>query len=359
MMLTDSPLENDPVLRDLAQISINALKDLELAKKELKENDFRMQEMNKMANERVAEMTKVNHQLQEKISFVENMTKSIQEKNAHLENELKSISVEKSNYSKLNELLKIDLGKVIKKEKELSIKQIFLEKKIQEQSSDLMRSEKMAMIGQFTSRLAHDIRNPLSKLRMSHDILCQSPNISVMDKIKNQQRITDAISKITHIIEDVLEFVRMSELNLKQNTLKQILNASIDNLEIPSSVNLKIEGNDMPILCDERKLEAVFVNLIKNALEAIRGQGYITVKMLNNDSSIEVYFEDSGEGISSEVQTKMFEPMFTTKQHGSGLGLAICKMIIEQHGGKLIYKNHPSAFSVILPKTNKQKTIVQ
>ena len=88
-MLSGSPLEKDPVLRDLAEISVNALKDLELAKKELKENDFRMQEMNKMANERVQEMTKVNHQLQEKITFVENMTKSIQEKNAHLENELK------------------------------------------------------------------------------------------------------------------------------------------------------------------------------------------------------------------------------------------------------------------------------
>jgi signal transduction histidine kinase len=358
-MLSGSPLENDPVLRDLAEISVNALKDLELAKKELKENDFRMQEMNKMANERVQEMTKVNHQLQEKISFVENMTKSIQEKNAHLENELKSVSLEKINYSKLNELLKIDLGKVIKKEKELSIKQIFLEKKIQEQSSDLMRTEKMAMIGQFTSRLAHDIRNPLTKLKISHEILSQAQNLSVMDKIKHQQRITDAIINITHIIEDVLEFVRMSELNLRENTLKNILNASIENLDIPSSVNVKIEGDDTSILCDNRKLEAVFVNILKNALEAIKNQGYITIKILNNDSNTEIYFEDSGEGISQVVQSKMYEPMFTTKQHGSGLGLAICKMIVEQHGGKLIYKNHPSAFSVILPKTNKTKTIVQ
>jgi len=100
-MLNNS-LEKDPVLRDLTEISVNALRDLELAKKELQESDLQMKEANRLANERVNEISQVNHQLQEKISFVENMTKSIQEKNAHLEKEIKSVSVEKTNYHKLN-----------------------------------------------------------------------------------------------------------------------------------------------------------------------------------------------------------------------------------------------------------------
>jgi len=350
-MLNNS-LEKDPVLRDLTEISVNALRDLELAKKELQESDLQMKEANRLANERVNEISQVNHQLQEKISFVENMTKSIQEKNAHLEKEIKSVSVEKTNYHKLNGLLKEDLSKVIKKEKELAIKQIFLEKRIKNQEGDLMRNQKMSIIGQFTSRLAHDMRNPLSKLKMSHDIMCELPNMKVLEKIKHQQRIENCISKMTHLIEDVLEFVRMSELDLKENSLKEVLNSSIEDIEFSSSINLKIKGDDIAILCDRRKLEAVFVNLLTNAIDAIHNDGYVKIEILDNENNVEIYFEDSGEGVDPNLQSKIFDPMFTTKQHGSGLGLAICKMIVDQHGGRLIYKNHPSAFSVILPKIN-------
>jgi len=358
-MLSGSPIENDSVLRDLAQISIKALKDLEISKKQLQENDLQMQEANRMANERVNEITKVNHNLQEQISYVENMTKTIQEKNANLENAVREVIVEKSTYRRLNEQLKTDLGNVIKKEKELSVKQIFLERKIQEQSGALMRTEKMAMIGQLTSRLAQDLRNPLTKIKLAHEILCQAQKMQVMEKIKNQQRINDGVSNMVHIIEDVLEFVRMSELDLRKHTLKNILDTSISKLEVPSTVNLTIEGNDMVVLCDDRKIEVVFGNILKNALEAIKGQGYVSVKILSNASNVEIYFEDSGEGVGPIVQSKMFEPMFSTKQNGNGLGLAICKMIVEQHGGRLDYKNHPSAFSVILPKNIGQKILAR
>ncbi|WP_299291215.1 HAMP domain-containing sensor histidine kinase [Nitrosopumilus sp.] len=353
MLVSDSVSKDDSVLKNLTEISVNALKDLDLAKKELKENDLKMQEMNKLANERVEEMSRVNQNLQDKISFVENMTKSIQEKNEKLETELKSTLGEKANYHKLNSMLKDDLAKVIKKEKELALKQVFLEKKIEDQSDDLVRSEKMAIIGQFTSRLAHDIRNPLSKLKMSHDILCESPNLKVMEKIKYQQRISTNILKMTHIIEDVLEFVRMTKLELRENSLKPIINSALEDLTIPKKVTLTIDENDATVLCDARKLDAVFVNILTNSLDAVKDSGYIEIKIIDMKNSVEIYFEDSGEGISPDIQEKIFEPMFTTKQHGSGLGLSICKMIVEQHGGKLVYRNHPSAFSVILPKVKR------
>lgn len=356
--MSNSSLEKDPILRDLTEISINALRDLELAKKDLQESDLRMKEANRLANERVNEISQVNHQLQEKISFVENMTKSIQEKNTYLEKEIKSVGTEKINYKKLNGLLKEDLSKVIKKEKELYLKQIFLEKKVNEQEGCLLRNQKMTIIGQFTSRLAHDMRNPLSKIKMSHEIMCESPNMKVLEKIKHQQRIEHCISKMTHIIEDVLEYVRMSELNLKEISLKDILNSSIEDIDLSSSVNLKIEGNDVTVLCDRRKLEAVFVNLMTNAIDSIQNNGYLLIKILDNENNIEIYFEDSGEGVNPKLESRIFEPMFTTKQHGSGLGLSICKMIVDQHGGRIIYKNHPSAFSVILPKIDNNHKII-
>lgn len=349
-MLSNNQFSRDPVLHDLSEITVNALKDLELAKKELQENDMYMKEMNNLANERVEEMSRVNQQLQSKITFIENVTKTVEEKNEKIQKDLKIVKSEKERYDRLNGVLKVDIVKVIKKEKELSVKQIFLERKIEEQSKNLMRTEKIAIIGQFTSRLAHDIRNPLSKLRMSHEILCNNPNLKVLDKINHQKKIDKSISDMVHIIEDVLEFVRISELNMKEALLDDIVSSSIDAVDIPSTVNLEKVGKNIMILCDSRKLEAVFINLLTNALDAINNDGYVKIKIIENKDQIEIGFEDSGIGIRPEMESKIFEHMFTTKTHGSGLGLSICKMIVEQHGGKMIYKNHPSIFSIILPK---------
>ncbi|MCE9652650.1 MAG: ATP-binding protein [Nitrosarchaeum sp.] len=169
---------------------------------------------------------------------------------------------------------------------------------------------------------------------------------------ENKQKTNNDISNMAYFIEDLLDTVRRSEIYLSKYTLKNILDTSISKLKIPSTVDLRIQGNDVSILCDDRKLQVVFGNLLKYSIEAIKGQGYVSVKILSNVSDVEINFEDSGEGIESVEQNRMFEPMFSTKQNGSGLGLAISKMIVEQHGGKLVYKNHPSAFSIILPRSN-------
>lgn len=124
---------------------------------------------------------------------------------------------------------------------------------------------------------------------------------------------------------------------------------------MPSTVNLEKTYNDTKILCDSRKLEAVFTNLLTNALEAIDNEGYIKIRVNENKEYIEIGIEDSGIGIKAGVESKVFEPMFSTKTHGSGLGLSICKMIVEQHGGKIVYNSPPSIFSVILPKMLNEK----
>ena len=349
-MVLDNPSEKDPVMRDLSEITVNALKDLELARQELQENDLHMKEMNKLANERVDEMSRVNQQLQTKISFVENVASTIREKNEKLESDIKLVKNEKSRYLQLNDKLKSDLGKVIKKEKELSVKQIFLERKIETQTDDLKRTEKISIIGQFTSRLAHDMRNPLSRLKMSHDILCNNPNLNVLEKVKHQQRINTSISTMVRIIEDVLEFVRISDLHMNEVPLNDVISSSIEGLDIPSTVKLERSGDSINVLCDSKKLQAVFVNLLSNAIDAIEKNGKIRIKTHVISKHVVIQFEDSGVGVPPGDETKIFDPMFTTKNYGSGLGLTISKMIIEQHGGKLDYKNPPSVFSVFLPK---------
>lgn len=350
-MVLDNPSEKDPVMRDLSEITVTALKDLELARQELQENDLHMKEMNKLANERVDEMSRVNQQLQTKISFVENIATGIREKNEKLESDIKLVKNEKNRYLKLNDKLKTDLGKVIKKEKELSVKQIFLERKIETQTDDLKRTEKISIIGQFTSRLAHDMRNPLSKLKMSHEILCNNPNLNVLEKIKHQQRIDASLSTMVRIIEDVLEFVRISDLHMNDALLDDVISSSLEGLNIPSSVKIEKMGESVHVLCDSKKLEAVFINILTNAMDAIEKNGTIRIKTLVTSKNIVIQFVDSGVGVPPGDESKIFDPMFTTKSYGSGLGLTISKMIVEQHGGKLDYRSNPSTFSVFLPKS--------
>lgn len=141
-MVLDTPSEKDPVMRDLSEITVNALKDLALARQELQENDLHMKEMNKLANERVDEMSRVNQQLQTKISFVENVASTIREKNDKLESDINLVKNEKNRYLQLNDKLKTDLGKVIKKEKELAVKQISLSEKLKHKQMILKEQKK-------------------------------------------------------------------------------------------------------------------------------------------------------------------------------------------------------------------------
>ena len=193
------------------------------------------------------------------------------------------------------------------------------------------------------------MRNPLSRLKMSHEILCNNPNLNVLEKIKHQQRIDASISDMVRIIKDVLEFVRISDLQMNEKLLDDVISSSIEGIDIPSSVKIERIGESINILCDSRKLEAVFSNLLTNAIDAIEKNGKIRIKTIITSNNVVIQFEDSGVGVPPGDESKIFDPMFTTKSFGSGLGLTLSKMIVDQHGGKIVYRNTPSVFSVFLP----------
>jgi len=89
-----------------------------------------------------------------------------------------------------------------------------------------------------------------------------------------------------------------------------------------------------------------------NAIQATDRVGTVNVIIIDNGDDVMVAIEDSGPGIPQDVLPKIFEPLFTTKQTGTGLGLSICKNIVEQHGGNITVKNHPTTFVVRIPKNN-------
>lgn len=219
-----------------------------------------------------------------------------------------------------------------------------------ELSEKLIKSEKLSSIGQFASRMSHDIRNPLSIIRTS---LENMKTMYGVDEIKQKQfeRIDRSIDRISHQVDDVLDFVREKPLELNKTHMSEIIKESLDSLVIPDDVKLIFPKNDVEILCDKEQFSTALNNLILNGIQAINGKGTIEITCDENKDAVIIQIKDSGKGISKENLNLVFEPLFTTKQQGTGLGLAGVKSIIEAHGGVIYVTSPPTSFTITLPKT--------
>jgi len=216
-----------------------------------------------------------------------------------------------------------------------------------------IKDEKLTSIGFLASRLAHDIRNPLTVIKATLDIM-KKTNPQLNKKNQEQfQRVENSIVRIDHQIENVLGFVRTMPLKLTQASLFEIINLAIENVEMPENVKIEKEGNDIKINCDAKLIEIVFVNLIINSIQAMKEFGIIKIRLIDQVNQVMIEVEDSGPGISEDEISKVFEPLFTTKQEGTGLGLSSCKNIIEQHGGIISVYNNPTRFVIKLQKDPK------
>ena len=227
-----------------------------------------------------------------------------------------------------------------------------LEKLVDDKTREILKSERLSAIGELSGRLVHDLRNPLSVMKMSVDLIKQNHSetkISDPNVINRLDLIEKSIDRIAHQVDEVLDFVRLSPLKLSSVSIRETVQNSISKINIPDNIQIDISDKDLEIKCDPVKLDAVFLNLLVNAIQAIPGGGKIEIKISQQTNLAVLDFIDSGEGVSDDNLEKIFEPLFTTKQKGTGLGLSSCKNIIEQHNGTISVKNNPSTFSVILP----------
>ncbi len=212
------------------------------------------------------------------------------------------------------------------------------------------KAKRLMTIGELSSRLSHDIRNPLSVIHNITELL----KLRYPNKDEKELSLIDTIDKsamrISYQIEDVLNFVRSTDIKKEPCSLLQILQACIDKIRLPDNVKLILPTYDLQVDCDKIKLEIVFENIIGNAIQAIdTHQGEIAIKIIPelHDDVIEI--SDSGPGIPVEILPQIFEPLFTTKRSGTGLGLPTCKNLIEQHGWTIQVKL-PSTFVIKIPR---------
>ena len=221
---------------------------------------------------------------------------------------------------------------------------------LRKQSEKERRLEKLASIGELASRVSHDIRNPLTTIKGVVDLLTSQKSTVTDEKdIQRLELIKKSVTQINHQVEDVLDYVRTNKISLEKTSLLGIINLAAKRVSVPDSVEVSYPEKDYSIRCDRLKMEIVFVNLLLNAVDAVRREGKIAIRMKSVDNFIEIQVEDSGPGIDSESISQVFEPLFTLKQKGTGLGLASCKNIIEQHDGTIKVSNNPTTFTIMIP----------
>lgn len=200
------------------------------------------------------------------------------------------------------------------------------------------------------SRLAQSLQDPLSVIRSLVEISKKRHSTMNKELSDNFDTIERISLKPSHQIHDVLTFVRASPLQLTYTPLAEILNQTIKEIFVPATVKINLPKNDVTIKCDINKLKRVFSNLLINAVQAMDYHGTINIRTMDKDNHTVIEVEDTGNGIPETLMDKIFEPLFTTKEYGTGLGLKTCKNIIEQHKGKMTFRNHPTTFTVMLPK---------
>lgn len=228
-----------------------------------------------------------------------------------------------------------------------------------EAQDQLLRTEKLAVIGQLSAGVAHDLRNPLGainnaayylKRRLGASEVAQSnPKIGQFLQV-----IEEEVQRSNQIITDLMGFVRISSPSLSPANLEQTIQDMLSSIEVRNNVRIvKRFQPELPeVLADAEQLRRVFINLTMNAQEAMPDGGELTISTRMVNGFAEVAFSDTGIGIPDENLKKVFDPLFTTKAKGTGLGLAVCQEIVTRHSGTIDVASKPgegSTFTVRLP----------
>ena len=258
---------------------------------------------------------------------------------------------EKEQSTELYKKLQENLTKITISEEQLKQQRDQLEIEVRNKTNKLMQAERLSAIGEISARLAHDLRNPLTVIKGTVEIVkAKSKKGDNGFSEKQIEMMERAVARMANQIDDVLDFVKIQTLHTTRNSILETISLSVAKIKKSAELSINIVGENIESVYDADKLEVVLDNIIMNAVEANneRGEVSIRIKDINNEIIIEI--EDSGSGVPQELMTKIFEPLFTTKQRGTGLGLASCKRIVEQHGGSISVKTKPSIFSIKLPK---------
>jgi signal transduction histidine kinase len=211
--------------------------------------------------------------------------------------------------------------------------------------AELLKQERLSLLGQLTASVAHELRNPLSTIRNTLHAIRQVTEEKGVDISRPMARAERTIDRCDGIIDDLLDYAGSRELNLLPMALDTWLEEVLADAKLPSGITIErrlgAAGAAVPI--DSERLRCAIANLIENAAEAIvdapqLAERRITVSThapASGGEQAEIVIADTGPGMPEDVLARAFEPLFSTRAFGTGLGLPTVKRIIEQHGGDM------------------------
>ena len=222
----------------------------------------------------------------------------------------------------------------------------------------LFKTERLAQLGTMVATVSHEIKSPLGIVRSTSEILKKRIEKVAPGNENLAQIIIDETSRLNTIVTEFLDFARPQEPKLKLCDLVTIIRQAVDfTRSMAEDQGVRIDVNmDAELItrrADEGMLYRAFLNILLNAIQAMKDGGLLTVDTeLTGEGKVRITFTDTGVGISEEKIAQIFEPFYTDKSKGTGLGLAIVKNIVEQHGGEIIAEStehEGTRFTIILP----------
>ncbi len=240
-----------------------------------------------------------------------------------------------------------------------------LEQKVSEQAKELVNAERLSAIGATAGMVGHDIRNPLQAI--TGDVYLVKTELASIPEseekksaLESLQEIEKNIDYINKIVADLQDFARPLKPNAEETDLKLIIDELLSKNGLPENieVSVKVEGEARKVVADSTFINRIMFNLFNNAVQAMPEGGKLTIHVYKEAKDVVISVKDTGVGISEDVKSKLFTPMFTTKAKGQGFGLPVIKRMTEALGGTVTFESQEgkgTTFIIRLPPHKELK----
>jgi two-component system, NtrC family, sensor histidine kinase HydH len=233
--------------------------------------------------------------------------------------------------------------------------------RLQRQQNEMLRAEQLAAVGQLGASVAHEVRNPLTSVKILVEAALREQNCKPLTS-QDLRIIHSEVARVEKTLQGFLNFARLPKPARSECDLRDVVKQAVELVRMRArqqgvEITVRMPQEDGPranmsVLADRDQLSTVLVNLFLNALDVMPRGGRLDVELMSLGGGIRLAVSDTGTGISAAIADRLFTPFATTKSTGTGLGLSISRRIVEEHGGQMTAENRPeggACFTIFLP----------
>ena len=237
-----------------------------------------------------------------------------------------------------------DITRLKSAEDALRLANMELERRIEERGralasaqESLHRRERLAVLGKLAGGVAHEIRNPLAAIRSAAHVVRRTTVPAVESDARAALDIIDEeIDRADRIITDLIDYARVRPPSWRDVSVGYLIEQALGGQRVSESLRIERDLTDLPdVRVDVEQVQGALSNVVRNAIEAMRGTGTLAVSTRCEGGEVVVTISDTGPGIAPDVRQQLFEPLFTTKSRGLGLGLVTARALLENQGGSI------------------------